>query len=353
VISNFISFENWGRTDIVHVVKLASSKQGYCTLLLANLREGQLNWPSWSKGLVSYMKATIHSRSFFASLLACLLAALPAQAVETVSATADLGDGLYLFTYGSQQNIFLVGSEGVIATDPLSRQAASVYRAAIAAVTDKPVTKVAYTSSFFDRVPGGQVFADEGAQFVAQENCKANLSATPHPDAVMPDTTYTDHTSVSAGDVSLELYYFGQSYGTCLSVMIAKPANIMLVHTLVTPPVAMLPADPTLGNYYPHNLLPFFVYVEELAATEGVKQVVGSIAVEGAGPLAPVSLITDQRVFWDTLLRIVETEYNKGTPAQVIPKKADMTPLSGYAGYDPRRIEIMMRRIYSLYRIGR
>jgi hypothetical protein len=115
----------------------------------------------------------------------------------------------------------------------------------------------------------------------------------------------------------------------------------------------MVPQDPTIANYYLHNLLPFFVYVEELAAAEGVEQVVGTVAVEGAAPLAPVELITEQRVFWDTLLRIVEVEYNKGTPARAIPKKADMTPLSGYAGYDSRHIEIMMRRIYSLYRIGR
>ena len=78
------------------------------------------------------------------------------------------------------------------------------------------------------------------------------------------------------------------------------------------------------------------------------------MAVEGArARLRPSSLITDQRVFWDTLLRIVQTEYNKGTPAQVIPRKADMSALADYQGYDPQHIGTMMRRIYSLYRIGR
>ena len=72
-----------------------------------------------------------------------------------------------------------------------------------------------------------------------------------------------------------------------------------------------------------------------------------------AAPVAPVTLITDQRVFWDTLLRIVEQEYNKGTPAQVIPRKADMSALTGYPGYDPQHVGTMMRRVYSLYRIGR
>jgi hypothetical protein len=285
--------------------------------------------------------------------LAVLLTTGIVLAADVVVATTELGNGLYLFRYGEQQSIFLVGSDGVIVTDPLNTEAAEVYRLAIAEVTDKPVVFVVYTTSFFDRIAGGQLFVDEGAEVVAQANCKTNLEATPRADIVPPDITYTDVTTVSAGDVSLELHYFGQSYGTCLSVLIAQPARIMLVPGLVTPPVARVPADPTLANYYLHNLVLFFVSVEDLSAAEGVQQVVGSVAIENASPLAPVSLVTEQRVFWDTLLRIVETEYNKGTPAQVIPRKADMSALSAYSGYDPEQIGIMMRRVYSLYRIGR
>ena len=288
-------------------------------------------------------------------LLVCavigLCTALPLHAAT--AETLSLGDGLYAFRYDGQQSLFLVGDDRVIATDPLSAEAAQAYKSAVRAVTKKPITHVAYTSSFFDRVPGGRELAGRRAEFVAQENCKSNLLATPHPDAMLPTQTYTDKMSIDAGDASLDLYYFGQSYGTCLSVMIFKPANVMLVHGLVTPPAAKLPDDPTLANYYLHNLVPFFVYVEELAAAEGVEQVVGSVAVDDDETLASVALITEQRELWDTLLRIVETEYNKGTSARAIPKKADMTPLEGYAGYDPRHVEIMMRRIYSLYRIGR
>jgi len=280
--------------------------------------------------------------------LAGLCLALPVNAEPT-----DLGDGLYLFQHEGQQSVFLVGDDGVIATDPLSKSAAKDYKAAIKSVTRKSVTHVVYTNSFFDRVPGGKELANRKTEFVAQENCKTNLEATPHPDTPLPTQTYSDHTVLDAGDATLELYYFGQSYGTCLSVVIAKPANIMFIHGLVTPPVAKVPDDPTLANYYLHNIVPFFVQVEELAAAEGVEQVVGSVTVEGAGPLAPVSLVTDQRVFWDTLLRIVEVEYKKRTPAQAIPRKADMSALEQYEGFDQEHVGTMMRRIYSLYRIGR
>lgn len=284
------------------------------------------------------------------TVFAFLCASLPLRA--EVSDTLELGDGLYAFQYDGQQSLFLVGDDRVIATDPLSKEAAKAYKKAIKAVTDKPVTHVAYTSSFFNRVPGGKQLAGRRAEFVAQENCKTNLELTPHKDAVVPTLTYSDELTLDAGDASLQLFYFGQSYGTCLSIMIFKPANVMLVHELVTPPVAKVPDDPTISSYFLHNLVPFYVYVEELAAAEGVEYLVGSTVSDGE-PLAPVSLIGEQRVFWDTLLRIVEVEYNKGTPARVIPKRADMSPLAGYAGYSPGHIEIMMRRVYSLYRIGR
>ena len=198
----------------------------------------------------------------------CLWTVFPLHAAT--AETLSLGDGLYLFRYGEQQSLFLVGDDRVIATDPLSNEAAKVYKAAVKAVTNKPITHVAYTSSFSDRVRGGAELAGQRAEFVAQENCKTNLNATPHPDAIVPTRTYTDKTSIDAGDASLDLYYFGQSYGTCLSVMIFRPANIMLVHGLVTPPVAKVPDDPTIANYYLHNLIRFFVYVEELAAAEGI-----------------------------------------------------------------------------------
>ena len=68
---------------------------------------------------------------------------------------------------------------------------------------------------------------------------------------------------------------------------------------------------------------------------------------------APVSLISEQRGFWETLLGAVVAEAEKGTPARAIGGNLDMTAFESFAGYDPRAIQIMTRRVYSLYRIGR
>lgn len=280
----------------------------------------------------------------------------PVYAIEV------LGDGLHVFRLGRRQSIFLVGNDGVIATDPLNTEAAKIYREAIAAVTDQPVKFVVYSNSFFDHVAGGQEISDPDTEFVAHENCAANLRATPRADIVPPTRTYADRHEVSIGDVGLTLYYFGPSYGTCLSVMIARPANIMYVSKLVTPPVARVPDDPTLGNYYLHNIVSFYQAVEALAAEQGVDQVVGAFAPEQTGAdgamvaaptVAPVELITEQRRMWETLLDIAQIEYEQKTPARVMQSSADFERLAPYAGYDRDQVGIMMRRVYSLYRIGR
>jgi len=276
--------------------------------------------------------------------------------------TEVLGNGLYAFRIGMRRSIFVVGDDGVIATDPLNINAARIYREEIAKVTDKPVKYIAYTSSFLNHVVGGQIFKDEGADFVAHALCAENLTETPHPDVVMPDVTYDKKLTMSVGNASLELFYFGRSFGNCLSVVIARPANIMLVANLVNPPTASVPWDPTLANYYLHTLVDFFRSVEILAEEQGITRVVGAFGAIETGPdgelqlasaTAPVSIIREQRIFWETLIDAVKAEFDAGFPARVIPVRVNLNQFSEYGAYDEEKLRIMMRRVYSLHRIGR
>lgn len=51
-----------------------------------------------------------------------------------------------------RRSMFLVGDEGVIATDPLNVEAATIYRQEIEKITDKPFRYVAYSSSLLNHV---------------------------------------------------------------------------------------------------------------------------------------------------------------------------------------------------------
>ncbi len=272
--------------------------------------------------------------------------------------TEVLGDGLYAFRFRLDRTYFLVSTTGVIVVDPLNGEAAAILKQEIADITMQPVKFVVYSNSMFHRSEGGQIFKDEGAEFVAHEQCAANLSATPNAQVVMPDITFEESYEISLGNQTLALHHFGPGFGTCYTTLVVRPAGVMLLPDIVMPPQASLPPDPTIANYYIHRIIPFFESIEDLAAQEGVDRVAGGTVSEGEGGVfspvtAPVSLIARQRGFWETLLGTVKTEYDKGTPARAIPQQVDMSVFAEFAGYDERHIEIMIRRIYSLYRIGR
>ncbi len=282
-------------------------------------------------------------------------------AAEPKSITSEIEQlvaGLYSFRYGSDRTLILIGEKGVAVTDPINPTAAGVLQKKIASLTAVPVTDIVYTNSFFNRVAGAEIFKQRGANITAQQQCAENLQQTPRADIVPVDISYDSQHSIDVGDASLELYYFGQSYGTCLSVIIAKPANIMMIFGLVNSDAAAVPTDPTLANYYLHNLLPFFDQLESLARSENIQYITGSYArlqADGryAKALGPVSLITDQKLFWQQLLGAVKADYDNRIPARAMGNRLEMDKFSGFADFDEQRLKIMTRRVYSLYRIGR
>jgi glyoxylase-like metal-dependent hydrolase (beta-lactamase superfamily II) len=77
----------------------------------------------------------------------------------------------------------------VIATDPISADAAAAMMEEIRKVTDRPVKYVIYTHNHYDHTLGGKIFKDAGAKFVSQENCMDEFRRHPNPALVMPDET--------------------------------------------------------------------------------------------------------------------------------------------------------------------
>jgi glyoxylase-like metal-dependent hydrolase (beta-lactamase superfamily II) len=300
------------------------------------------------------------------SLLLILIASGVAQAqlpsFLVYQETEDLGDGLYAFRQNAYRSIFLVTDDGVIATDPVSVKYARDYRDAIAEVTDQPVRFVVYSQSQWDRTRGGELFKKEGAVFIAHEKCLENLRNQPHPDVIMPEITYSDTYKVELGGRSLELHYFGPAHDTCLSVMVAKPANMVFVTNVVNPPDAMAPWNPTIPNNYPHNYIAFFKSVEALADREGIETLIGGFMAIGMGPdkkpmvlsgAGPVSAVRDQRIFWELVMSEVKAALDAGIPPKQMSKKIDLKQFSKYPGYSPRIMDVTFRRIASMFITGR
>ena len=279
--------------------------------------------------------------------------------------TEKIADGVYTFRFGDQRSLFLVADQGVIVTDPLNAVAAAAYRDAIAEITDQPVKYVAYSHYHWDRVSGAQLFKDAGAEIIAQERCAERFRANPNPDVVMPDITFSEEYSITIGNMSLDLFYFGPSHGDCLTVFVANPANVLQVVELINPPRAAFPRNPLVSYVRPHNLGNFFDDLEYLANERGIDTVVASSAVpvdDGQGSqqhsavTGPASIIREQAKFWTAIydaVDIARAEGNVGIDSFVKIETIDLEPFKPYDGYAKEDLPIIMRRFVGFYDMGR
>jgi len=315
----------------------------------------------------------IATRFFLAALLSGLVSMpVAAQFVPpgiTPSETVRIADGLYAFRWGAYRSLFMVTNEGVIATDPIAPDAAVEYRKAIAAVTDQPVRYVVYSHAHWDHARGGQVFKDEGAEFVAQERCVDNLRESPNADIVAPDITFADTYRVELGGQSLDLYYFGPSHGTCLIVMIPRPHKMIYTVDLVTPRPAgggYLPWDPQVADFHFYNAVEYLRAVEALAEQQQLDTVIGAHLVPlpvlegerkgtfaGAEPTGPIVQIRERREFWEGVMGAVKAEMDSGTESFMVANTLDLTPWKDIRGFNKRKFKQLIDRIAAYYAIGK
>jgi len=285
-------------------------------------------------------RITGHDLSTF--FLTCLLLGTSAARSENASpppevATTEVAPGVYTFRHGFTRNMFMVTSEGVIATDPISPQSARLMRQEIAKVTDLPVKYVVYSHQHWDHVLGGQIFKDEGAVFISHKNCLAHFKRHPNPDLVMPDITFEGNDTLTLGDRTLELLYFGRNHGDCLVTMRPGGTSIMYIVDLVTPGRT---SWATMPDYYPVD---YIRSLKELEALDGFDQM---IAGHGMIPLAPKSAVTERRAYMEALMRAVKKEIDKGTEFNRIADSVDLPAFRYLGGYEQNIAGNAERMVY-------
>ncbi|WP_226689143.1 MBL fold metallo-hydrolase [Ruegeria arenilitoris] len=138
---------------------------------------------------------------------------------ETTPAMTKLKDGVYQFYMAHYSSLVVITDEGVLVVDPNHEFRSEAMRAEIAKLTDQPVVKVVYSHDHFDHSRGGQIFKDEGAEFIAHEGCVELMSRDLENRVVLPDVTYADEHRIELGDKIIDLKYFGSSDGQCQSVI--------------------------------------------------------------------------------------------------------------------------------------
>src|SRR5688572_18586542 len=185
----------------------------FCAILWPNRRKE----PSMAR--VSYALASA------ALAAACLFVTAQAQQPTPppfATTKVDGTDNVYIFRYGNSQAMFVVTSEGVIATDPIGYgrpQAVTTYVDEIKKITNQPIKYVIYSHHHFDHIAGGKPFKDAGATFVAHTRAKERLAALKDPHTVLPDETFDRTRTIKLGGTVLELTYLGLNHSDNSIVM--------------------------------------------------------------------------------------------------------------------------------------
>jgi glyoxylase-like metal-dependent hydrolase (beta-lactamase superfamily II) len=201
-------------------------------------------------------------RTIFA--LFALLFAWPAFAQaparpQIQTTKVDSADGVYIFRNGNHQSVFIVTSDGVIATDPIAYArptGGADYVAEIRKVTNQPIKYLIYSHHHYDHIAGGKAFKDAGATIVAHQRAKDRLVQLQDPATPLPDEVVGDGGRViRMGGKIVELSYVGPNHSDSTLVVRLPQDELIFLVDLV--PVG---AFPGLGmiDFYPLEAMDSF-----------------------------------------------------------------------------------------------
>ena len=176
-------------------------------------------------------------------------AAPAAPAVETTKVAGT--ENVYTFRNGNSLAMFIVTSEGVIATDPVGYgrpDGGATYLAEIRKVTQQPIRYVVYSHHHFDHIAGGRVFKEAGARFVAHRRATERLRRLNDPHTVIPDESVDQKRTIKLGGTELELTHVGLNHSDSTLVMRLPKERIVFVVDLLA--VAQTPGRGMI-DFYP------------------------------------------------------------------------------------------------------
>jgi glyoxylase-like metal-dependent hydrolase (beta-lactamase superfamily II) len=121
----------------------------------------------------------------------------------------EIAERTYWLTDGLYQMIFLVTAEGVVAVDAPPTIGNNIPRA-IASVTKAQVTHAIHSHHHADHT--GAMVLYTGARFYAQSEVAGLLQQVSDPNRPLPDVTFDDRLTVTAGGDRIELAYHGPNH---------------------------------------------------------------------------------------------------------------------------------------------
>ena len=280
-------------------------------------------------------------RSHFRIMVTLLMLVILTTVPVTVSgqeapkrAITNIAGDLYSFQNNFHVSVFYVTPDGVIATDPIDKDAAAWLKTEIKKRFDKEIKYVVYSHDHRDHIAGGEVFADT-AVVVAHENAKAAIIGEKRPTAV-PDITFNDKLTIELGGKRVDLAYVGRSHSDNMIVMHFPAERAVFTVDFVS--VKRLPYMELADAYIPD-------WIEALKFVEGMDF---DLLVPGHGPVGTKQDLTEHREYFEKLYDAVLEGVRGGKTLDELKKSIRMDEYKSWGQYEawlPLNIEGVYQRV--------
>jgi glyoxylase-like metal-dependent hydrolase (beta-lactamase superfamily II) len=276
-------------------------------------------------------------------VLALAAAALPARAqapapvqVAQAAPVREIGKitgEIYRFRNNNHYSIFVVTPAGIIATDPINRDAATWLKAELQRRFNLPVRYLVYSHDHADHISGGEVFADT-AIVVAHERAREVIIGEKRPTAV-PSMTISERGMIDLGGTVMQLIYTGRNHSDNSLVMYFPVEKVLFA-------VDFIPVGAMAFRDFPDAYMPDWI-----DSLRRVEQIDFNVLVPGHGPLGDRQSVTAFRTYLEDLRDQVLVLAREGKSVDDVKRMVNLDKYRSWAGFE----QMSQLNIEGMYRL--
>ena len=278
------------------------------------------------------------SRCTLFAFLALPLLAVPASAQQPEYQTTQIGDGVYMFRYQSHNAMFVATGEGVVAFDPISVEAARIYRDEIARVTSEPVVAIVYSHHHADHITGAAELAPN-VPIYAHALCYEHLAAEPGADIPLPNRTFKKQMMLRIGGKIIQLLYLGRNHSD--NSIVAYLPNQKIIFAV----------DFVSNDRVGYRDLSSFYFPDLWESLERLQGLEYDTAIFGHGEPGTKADVYEQINYWTDLRSAVESMAQAGLSEDEAVEAIDLPTYQDWGGYE-NWFKMNARTVYRFYAGG-
>jgi len=256
-------------------------------------------------------------KSYSTIILSILSLCVYSQATRGIE---PISGDLYRFQNNSHYSVFLVTTEGIIVTDPISQEAATWLNNELSVRFDVPVTHLIYSHDHADHISGGEAFGDQ-VTVISHRLTKEAINRE-NRDVPIPEITFEDKYTLELGGQVVELYYPGKSHGdNCIAMLFPAQSTVFVVDFIT---VNRLPYGDLSGGFMPD-------WIEAIEFVEGLDF---EVLAPGHGIIGNKADAANHRKYFEALRDAVLKEISQGSTLEEAQQNIQLDEFKHFGNYE-------------------